>query len=109
MTVTEEVENPFQPEPARIVRQYDLIKDHRFFQIRHTDVARAMSFQYKPGQFIMMSLPGVVSVGIGRDPQGNPAVIVGMDSPRAETQAQIPTQLDGYPLLIQIVGPLKAQ
>lgn len=59
MTVTEEVENPFQPEPARIVRQYDLIKDHRFFQIRHTDVARAMSFQYKPGQFIMMSLPGV--------------------------------------------------
>jgi hypothetical protein len=57
----------------------------------------------------LMSLPGVVSVGIGRDPQGNPAVIVGMDSPRAETQAQIPTQLDGYPLLIQIVGPLKAQ
>jgi len=57
----------------------------------------------------LMSLPGVVSVGIGRDPQGNPAVIVGMDSLRAETQAQIPTQLDGYPLLIQIVGPLKAQ
>jgi len=57
----------------------------------------------------LMSLPGVVSVGIGRDPQGNPAVIVGMDSPRAETQARIPPQLDGYPLLIQIVGPLKAQ
>jgi hypothetical protein len=57
----------------------------------------------------LMSLPGVVSVGIGRDPQGNPAVIVGMDSPRAETQAQIAPQLDGYPLLIQIVGPLKAQ
>jgi hypothetical protein len=57
----------------------------------------------------LMSFPGVVSVGIGRDPQGNPAVIIGMDSPRAETQAQIPPQLDGYPLLIQIVGPLKAQ
>ena len=57
----------------------------------------------------LMSLPGVVSVGIGRDPQGNPAVIVGLDSPRSETQARIPAQLDGYPLLIQIVGPLKAQ
>jgi len=57
----------------------------------------------------LMSLPGVVSVGIGRDPQGNPAVIVGLDSPRPETQARIPPQLDGYPLLIRIVGPLKAQ
>jgi hypothetical protein len=57
----------------------------------------------------LMSLPGVVSVGIGRDPQGNPAVIVGLDSPRSETRARIPPQLDGYPLIIQIVGPLKAQ
>jgi len=57
----------------------------------------------------LMSLPGVVSVGIGRDPQGNPAMIVGLDSPRPETQAQIPPRLDGYPLLIQILGPLKAQ
>jgi len=57
----------------------------------------------------LMSLPGVVSVGIGRDSQGNAAMIVGLDSPRSETQARIPPQLDGYPLLIQIVGPLKAQ
>jgi hypothetical protein len=57
----------------------------------------------------LMSLPGVVSVGIGRDPQGNPAMIVGLDSPRPETQARIPPHLDGYPLLIQILGPLKAQ
>jgi NAD(P)H-flavin reductase len=59
MTDTQSVENPFQPEPARIVRQYDLIKDHRFFQIRFTDMERAMSFQYKPGQFAMLSIPGV--------------------------------------------------
>jgi hypothetical protein len=43
----------------------------------------------------LLALPGVVSVGIGRDPRGNPAVIVGLDSPRPETQAQIPPQLDG--------------
>jgi hypothetical protein len=57
----------------------------------------------------LLSLPGVVSVGIGRDPQGRPAVIVGLDSPRPETQAQIPPQLDGYRFLIQIVGSLKAR
>ncbi len=59
MIATESVENPFQPEPARIVRQYDLIKDHRFFQIRHLDMSRAMSFTYNPGQFLMLSIPGV--------------------------------------------------
>ncbi|MFX1370072.1 MAG: FAD/NAD(P)-binding protein [Promethearchaeota archaeon] len=59
MTNTGEVKNPFQPEPARIVRQYELIKNHRFFQIRFTNMLRAMSFDYKPGQFAMLSIPGV--------------------------------------------------
>jgi sulfhydrogenase subunit gamma (sulfur reductase) len=59
MNVSEQIENPFMPEPARIVRHYDLIKDHRFFQIRHLDMDRAMSFTYHPGQFIMVSIPGV--------------------------------------------------
>jgi NAD(P)H-flavin reductase len=51
--------NPFQPEPARIVRQYDLIENHRFLQVRHLDMKKAMSFTYNPGQFMMVSLPGV--------------------------------------------------
>ncbi len=59
MNISENTPNPFQPEPARIVRHYNLIKDHRFFQVRHVDVSKAMSFQYNPGQFIMLSLPGV--------------------------------------------------
>lgn len=59
MTGTPQIDNPFQPKPARIVRHYDLIEDHRFFQIRFTDMAHAMSFQYKPGQFVMLSIPGV--------------------------------------------------
>lgn len=57
----------------------------------------------------LMALPGVVSVGIGRDREGNPAVIVGLDGPRSETQARIPPQLEGYPIVIQILGPIKAQ
>jgi sulfhydrogenase subunit gamma (sulfur reductase) len=50
--------NPFIPESARIVRQYDLAQDVRFFQIRFTDMERALSFSYKPGQFMMFSVPG---------------------------------------------------
>lgn len=59
MNVSEMHENPYLPEPARIVRHYDLSEDHRFFQIRHVDMNRAMSFTYNPGQFIMVSIPGV--------------------------------------------------
>jgi NAD(P)H-flavin reductase len=59
MTVAQDVQNPYLPEPARIVRQYDLIKNHRFFQVRFRSMDRAMSFKYNPGQFLMLSLPGV--------------------------------------------------
>lgn len=50
--------NPFLPEPARVVRKYELATDVRFFQIRFIDKARALSFDYKPGQFMMFSIPG---------------------------------------------------
>ncbi len=50
--------NPFTPEPARIVRSYDLTADVKFFQVRFVDMERALSFQYKPGQFAMLSVLG---------------------------------------------------
>jgi len=50
--------NPYFPEPARIVRKYELTKDVRFFQVRFIDTERALSFDYKPGQFMMFSIPG---------------------------------------------------
>jgi sulfhydrogenase subunit gamma (sulfur reductase) len=59
MSIIESIENPFKPKAARIVRQYDLIKNHRFFQLRHIDMNKAMTFSYNPGQFIMLSIPGV--------------------------------------------------
>jgi sulfhydrogenase subunit gamma (sulfur reductase) len=50
--------NPFTPEPARIVRSYLLTADVKFFQVRFVDMERALSFQYKPGQFAMLSVLG---------------------------------------------------
>lgn len=57
----------------------------------------------------LLALPGVVSVGIGLDKDNNPAIIVGLDGPRPKTEAQLPQFLEGYPVVVQIVGPIKAQ
>ena len=57
----------------------------------------------------LLQLPGVVSVGIGQDENGNPAIIVGLERPEPETESQLPTRLDGYPVVVRIVGRIKAQ
>ena len=51
-------ENPFFPEPARIVRTYYLSEDVKFFQVRIVDMEKALSFKYRPGQFAMISVLG---------------------------------------------------
>ncbi len=50
--------NPFAPEQARIVRTYPLTRDVKFFQVRFVDMEKALSFNYKAGQFAMISVPG---------------------------------------------------
>lgn len=50
--------NPFTPHPARIVRSYHLTKDVKFFQVRFVDMEEALRFDYKPGQFAMLSILG---------------------------------------------------
>lgn len=57
----------------------------------------------------LMAKPGVVSVGIGQDADGNPVIIVGLDSPRAETLNALPKDLDGYRVRAEVIGPVKAQ
>jgi NAD(P)H-flavin reductase len=52
-------QNYYLPEPMRIVRRYDLIKDVRFFQVRALEMERALKMQYLPGQFMIISIPGV--------------------------------------------------
>ncbi len=57
----------------------------------------------------LLALPGVVSVGIGRDAQGRPVIVVGLDKPRPQTEAAVPRALDGYGVRIEIVGTIRAQ
>lgn len=57
----------------------------------------------------IMALPGVVSVGIGRDAGGQPILVIGLDRERAETRARLPQELEGYALKVEIVGDVRAR
>jgi len=59
------------------------------------------------GRFL--AIPGVVSVGIGRDPDGKPVIIIGLDGSHPQTQKKLPRVLDDYPVRVEIIGPVKAQ
>jgi hypothetical protein len=56
----------------------------------------------------LLALPGVVSVGIGRAAEGHEVIVVGLDRPRPETQADLPTLLEGYPVRVEIIGAVRA-
>ncbi len=58
---------------------------------------------------ILLAMPGVVSVGIGKNPGGQFVIIVGLDGPRPETVNQLPKILEGYPVRVEIIGPVKAR
>ena len=57
----------------------------------------------------LLAMPGVVSVGIGRNPDNTWVIIVGLDRSRPDTVKQLPKELDGYPVRAEIIGPVKAQ
>ena len=57
----------------------------------------------------LLALPGVVSVGIGRDPGDGAVIVVGLDRARPETAEKIPQELDGHPVRVEVIGPVRAQ
>ena len=57
----------------------------------------------------ILQMAGVVSVGIGLDKNGREAIIIGLEGPNTETEARLPSELEGYPVIIQTVGRIKAQ
>jgi len=57
----------------------------------------------------LLDMPGVVSVGIGKNPDGQFVIIVGLDGPRPKTVEQLPMVLEDYPVRVEIIGPVKAR
>ena len=56
----------------------------------------------------LLALPGVVSVGIGRDAGGNPVLVIGLQDSRPETLAAVPDDLEGFSVQKQVTGPIRA-
>ena len=50
--------NVYQPILARIVRIYKMVEDHYVFTVRFEDDDTAAGFSHRPGQFVMLSVPG---------------------------------------------------
>ena len=57
----------------------------------------------------LLAMPGVVSRGIGKNPDGQFDIIVGLDGPRPKTVEQIPKVLEGYPVRLEITGSVIAR
>jgi hypothetical protein len=54
----------------------------------------------------LMSLPGVVGVGIG-DCNGKPCLKVFVEEKTPQLEGQIPTQLEGFEVDIEVTGPFE--
>jgi sulfhydrogenase subunit gamma (sulfur reductase) len=50
--------NPYQPHAARIVRISKMVPDNHLFTLRFVAEDVARGFRHRPGQFVMVSVPG---------------------------------------------------
>ncbi len=57
----------------------------------------------------LLSLPGVISVGIGRAPDGRTVIIIGVEDKASVESPNLPKQLEGYPVRVDVIGPVRAQ
>ncbi|HET7294431.1 MAG TPA: FAD/NAD(P)-binding protein [Vicinamibacteria bacterium] len=51
--------NPYLEAPARIMRYSSLLPDVRLFDVRFAEPSLAEAFDFRPGQFVMLSILGV--------------------------------------------------
>lgn len=49
----------------------------------------------------LLRVRGVMSMGVGRDAAGHPAIIIGLASDSPDADAQIPDSIEGIPVVKQ--------
>lgn len=57
----------------------------------------------------LLAIRGVVSVGIGADAEGAPALIVGVRADTARVRRALPERVEGLPVIVHEVGDLGAR
>ena len=56
-----------------------------------------------------MRMKGVLSVGVGRTEDGRPAVVLGLADPMAASVKDLPTEIDGVPVIHRKIGRPEAR
>ena len=54
----------------------------------------------------LMAIPGVVGTAIGQAENGSPAILVFVEEKTDEITRKVPTELEGYPVRIQVTGEI---
>ncbi len=57
----------------------------------------------------LLALQGVVSVGIGRGASGEPVIVVGLAADNPQLFATVPTDIEGFPVVPEVVGIPRAE
>ena len=57
----------------------------------------------------LMRLRGVMSVGVGRTTDGRPAIFLGIDNPKAASVDDLPSSVEGVPVVHRQVGRPEAR
>ena len=55
-----------------------------------------------------LACPGVVAVGIGQRVDGKPKIVVSVESDSVRIRREIPEEVEGVPVEIQVTGPMRA-
>ncbi len=55
----------------------------------------------------VLTMPGVVSVGVGRVDDGTEVIMVGVDGSRPDVEPDIPKTVGGFPVEVRRTGPLR--
>jgi hypothetical protein len=58
-------------------------------------------------QRMLLARPGVTGVAVGKSPTGDPAIVVYLLD--KSDRAGLPQTLDGYPVVVQVTGPITTQ
>ncbi|WXG44175.1 MAG: FAD/NAD(P)-binding protein [Promethearchaeati archaeon SRVP18_Atabeyarchaeia-1] len=58
-SIETKTESPYISEPCKILRRTDLAEGVRLFQIRPINENSTLAVNYSPGQFVMVSVPGI--------------------------------------------------
>jgi len=56
----------------------------------------------------LMAVPGVVGVAVGATDDGKPCIRVLVIRETAEVRSRIPRSLEGYPVIVEVTGEIRA-